>query len=83
MNRVRRVFKWGAGEELIPFEVYQRLTTVAGLQIGRTEARESERVEPVADAVVEATLPFLNRYVRGLVEFQRLTSFVSVPSGRR
>jgi integrase len=73
VNRVRRVFKWGAGEELIPFSVYERLTTVAGLQIGRTEARESERVEPVADEVVESTLPFLNRYVRGLVEFQRLT----------
>jgi integrase len=30
-------------------------------------------VEPVADEVVESTLPFLNRYIRGLVEFQRLT----------
>ena len=28
---------------------------------------------PVDDAVVEATLPFLGRHARGLVEFQRLT----------
>ena len=32
MNRrvalARRVFKWAAAEELIPFEVYQRLTAV-------------------------------------------------------
>jgi integrase len=75
-NRVRRlkhVFKWAAGEELIPFEVYHRLTAVMGLQKGRTTAPESEPVGPVADAVVETTLPQLNRHVRGLVEFQRLT----------
>jgi len=68
---VRRVFKWGAGDELIPFEVYQRLATVTGLQKGRCKAPESEPVAPVSDEVVEATLPFLNRHVRGLVELQR------------
>lgn len=46
---------------------------MTGLQLGRTPARESEPVQPVDDAVVEATLPHLNRHVRGLVEFQRLT----------
>jgi integrase len=30
-------------------------------------------VGPVEDAVVDATLPFLNRHVKGLVEYQRLT----------
>src|SRR5262249_6831161 len=53
--------------------VYQAVATVAGLQKGRTKAHEMEPVRPVKDQVVEATLPFLNRYVRGLVEFQRLT----------
>ncbi len=73
VERVRRAFRWAAGEELIPFEVYQRLTAVAGLQRGRTEAHDPEPVGPVDDAVVDATLPHLNRHVRGLVEFQRLT----------
>jgi integrase len=73
IERVRRAFKWAAGEELIPFEVYHRLTAVTGLQKGRSAARETEPVGPVDDAVVDATLPFLNRHVRGLVEFQRLT----------
>jgi integrase len=73
VNRVRRVFKWAAAEELIPFEAYQRLTAVTGLQKGRATAPESEPVGPVADEVVEATLPHLNRHARGLVEFQRLT----------
>jgi integrase len=72
-ERVRRAFRWAAGEELIPFEVYQRLTAVTGLQRGRTEIRETEPVKPVNNEVVDATLTHLNRYVRGLVEFQRLT----------
>jgi integrase len=53
--------------------VHQALGTVQGLQKGRSQVRESKPVEPVADAVVDATLPFLNRHVCGLVEFQRLT----------
>jgi integrase len=69
----RRVFKWAAGEELIPFDVYHRLTTVAGLQKGRGEAPDAEPVAPVDDVTVDATLPHLGRHVRGLVEFQRLT----------
>lgn len=73
IGRVRRVFKWGASEELVPITVHQALATVPGLQRGRTAARESPPVRPVSDAVVAATLPFLNRHVRGLVRFQRLT----------
>jgi integrase len=73
IGKLKRILKWSAAEELIPHEVYQRLTAVTGLQLGRTEARESQPIGPVDDAVVDATLPFLNRHVRGLVEFQRLT----------
>lgn len=73
VGMVKRVFKWAVSEELVPASVYQAIATVAGLQRGRTEAKESEPVEPVDDATVDATLPFLNRHVRGLVEFQRLT----------
>jgi integrase len=60
-------------EELAPPAVNQAVATVAGLQKGRTAAREKESVGPVDDAVVDATLPFLGRHVRGLVEFQKLT----------
>src|SRR5215468_9487386 len=70
---VKRIFKWGVAEELVPPAVYQALATVIGLQKGRTSAHETEPVGPVKDAVVEATLRHLNRHVRGLVEFQRLT----------
>ena len=73
VERIRRIFRWGVSEELVSPLVYQALSAVAGLQRGRTAARETQPVGPVDDATVDATLPFLNRQVRGLVEFQRLT----------
>src|SRR5262249_48996174 len=73
VHLARRICRWAAGDELIPFEVYHRLTAVGGLQKGRTTARETEPVRPVAGEHVEATLPHLNRQTRGLVGFVRLT----------
>lgn len=70
---VKRIWKWAAAEELVPVATWQALTAVAGLAKGRTSARDPEPVGPVEDATVDATLPHLNRHVRGLVEFQRLT----------
>lgn len=73
VERVRRIFKWGVAEEMVSATVHQALAAVSGLQRGRTTAREAEPVLPVGDADVDATLPHVNRHVRGLVQFQRLT----------
>jgi integrase len=73
VNRVRRAFKWAASVELIPVSIVTALATVGGLQKGRSEARESDPVEPVALDRVEATLPHLSRPVAGLVRLQLLT----------
>jgi len=72
-RRVVRAFKWGVSEELVPESTWRALTTVRGLEQGRTEARETEPVGPVADAVVDATLRFVRPPVRGMIELQRLT----------
>jgi integrase len=73
VGRVRRVFKWAASQELVPANVYAALSTVVGLQRGRTNAREKEPVGVVAEEVVTATLPNLPRHVAGLVRFQLAT----------
>ena len=73
VNRIRRVFRWAASVEMVPAAVVQALGTVAGLQKGRTTAREPEPVGPVAIEVVEATLPQLPRPVAGMVRLQLLT----------
>jgi hypothetical protein len=56
IGKVRRIFKWGVSEELIQPSTYQAVSSVSDLQRGRTEARETEPVGPVDDAVVETTL---------------------------
>ncbi len=73
IGRIRRLFKWAVAEELIPESVHRALLTVSGLQRGRSEAKETEPVKPVADAVVEATLPFLRPQVAAMVQLQRHT----------
>jgi integrase len=73
VGRVVRVFRWAVGEELIAESTWRALTAVRGLERGRTTARETEPVGPVADAVVDATLPYLTAPVRAMVRLQRLT----------
>ena len=73
VGRVKRVFKWAAAEELIPVTVFQALSALTGLQAGRTEARDTEPVEPVAEEHVRATVPFLQPAVRAMAQVQLLT----------
>ncbi len=73
IGKIKRVFKWAVSEQLIPPSVFQALQSVAGLRAGRTEAKETAPVLPVADDVVEATLPYLPPVVADMVRFQRLT----------
>lgn len=73
VNRIRRMFRWGVENELIPVEVYQALLAVKGLAKGRSKARETEPVKPVQDERVEATLRHLTRVVCAMVQLQRLT----------
>lgn len=77
VGRIKRVFKWGVSEELVPAGIFHGLQAVSGLRIGRTDAVESPPVEPVADELVDAVLPFLSDTVRAMVEVQRLSGMRS------
>ncbi len=70
---IRRIFRWAASEELVSVTVHQSLMTVTGLRKGKSEARETDPVLPVADDVVEQTLTKLPGVVAAMVRFQRLT----------
>src|SRR5262249_60416111 len=70
---VKRMFKWGVAEELIPPSVYHGLLAVEGLRKGRTVARETRKIRPVAEEHVQATLPHLTSPVRAMVLLQQLT----------
>jgi integrase len=73
----KRIFRWAVAEELVHPAVLQALSAVEPLRVGRSAARESERVRPVPDEHVEAVLPFLPPTVRAMVRLQRLTGMRS------
>jgi integrase len=73
VDRIRRMFRWAAAEELLPASVYQNLRAVAGLRFGKTEAREIKKVRPVAANHVETTLPHMPPVVQTIVRFPLLT----------
>jgi integrase len=73
IGRIRRLFRWGVENEMVPAPVLQALLAVRGLEKGRSPAHETEPIKPVAEAVVHETQPFFNRHVRGMVEVQLRT----------
>jgi integrase len=70
IGRIKRVFKWGVSEQLIPETTYRALLTVEGLHRGRSDARETKPVLPVPVAFVEDTLPHLMPTVADMVLLQ-------------
>ena len=77
IQRLRRMFKWGVENEMVPSSILHGLQAVAALKRGRSEARESEGVKPVPDAYVDAVLEVAPGPVRAMVELQRLTGMRS------
>jgi integrase len=71
--RVRHVFKWGMGEQLVPPAVYTALTAVTGLQRGRTSAPDPKPVGPVSEDLVRAVLPFVRPQIAAMIRVQLLT----------
>jgi integrase len=72
VDRIRRMFRWGVEQQLVPVSTYHALLTVAGLRKGRCSVRESQPVKPVSDEMVERTLPYLPEVVADMVRLQRL-----------
>jgi integrase len=70
---IKRIFKWAVSKQLIPETVHRALLTLPGLKRGRTIAREPAPIRPVANKVIDATLPHLSTVVADMVRFQRLT----------
>lgn len=73
VHRIKRCFRWLVSEQLIPSTVYEGIRTVDGLKKGRSAARELPPVAPVADADVDATIPYVGPQVSAMVQLQRLT----------
>lgn len=70
IGRIRRIFAWAVSEELIPAAISHGLTTVKGLRYGRSAAPESTPTETVAQADIDAVLPFVAPQVAAMVQVQ-------------
>ncbi len=73
VQRIRHMFKWAAGHELVPTSVHQSLWTLEPRRRGRCDAREGRKVMPVPQHLLDAVLPNLTKPVAAIVRLQRLT----------
>jgi integrase len=73
IGRLKHVFKWATEREMIPPAVYQGISTVIGLKAGRSDAKETEPVKPVAEEHVEAILPHVAPPVAAILKLGLLT----------
>lgn len=73
LGRVKRMFKWGASEELFPIEVYSALKTVAGLRAGRSKAKELPPRRPVEWKDVEPVFSYLTPDAAAMLRLQWYT----------
>lgn len=74
ISRIKRVWKWAASQQLIPYVLYDALRTLPGLPAGRGLAVEHAEIPPVPEEDLAATLPYLSPSALALVRFQLLTS---------
>jgi integrase len=72
VGRIKTMFRWAESEELITPSTCHALSTVRGLEKGRSPARETAAVQPVHPDTVEATLPLLLPMVRDMIQLQLL-----------
>lgn len=74
IGTIKRMFRWATENELLPSNVFHALQSVTGLKAGRSEAPESEPVQPVADAHALAILPLVSRQVGAMIQLQLITA---------
>jgi integrase len=68
--RIKRLFRWAGSKKLVPGSVYHDLDTLEGLKAGRSAARETAPVLPVARHIVESTQKAMRPTVASMVRLQ-------------
>jgi len=82
INRIRRIFKWGVENEIVPAAILQALQAVAPLKKGRSAAREMPPVKPVPEEHVTAVLPYVSPQVAAMIRLlENVLGFTRAFSG--
>jgi len=77
VSRIRQMFRWAVENEMVSATVLHALEAVKNLEWGRSEARETEPVRPVALALVQDTMAAAPPMLADMIELQRLTGMRS------
>jgi len=56
---IKRIFRWGCSQQLVPPSVASAIGTVEGLLDGRTDLRETTPILPISDSIVNQILTHL------------------------
>jgi integrase len=72
VGRIRRMFKWGVAEGLVPESVWRALAALEGLRSGEAK-REAKKIAPVDEDRVAAIEPFLTPPVWAMIQLQLWT----------
>jgi integrase len=73
IRRIKQVFSWGVGEELVSESVSRALMHVPGLRVGATAAPAPKPKGPATLSDIAAIKPFVTRPMWGMIEFMLLT----------
>jgi integrase len=73
IGRIKRIFRWGVENEIVPATILHALQAVRGLAQGRSEARESAPVKPVPEAFVDAIRGRVAPQIWAMIQLQRFT----------
>ncbi len=73
VGRLRSIFRYGVENELVSPSTLQKLTAVAPLLAGRTEAPDNAPRTPATEEQIQAVKPFVSELVWDLVTVQRAT----------
>jgi integrase len=71
-RRIRRLFRWGVGEEIVHSDILVAISSIEPLQKGRTAAPERPKIKPVSLELFEQTLPGLNARTQTLARLHYL-----------
>jgi integrase len=74
ISRVRTIIKFGVRKELVHVTILEALKTVDGLAIGRTTAKETEKIKPVPKAHIDAIEPLMSSPLWAMIQLQLHTA---------
>jgi len=73
VNGLRRIWKWGVSQELVPVTTWHALTTVAPLKAGKCDAPDRPKRQAVPRADLMAVKRKLTRRCRAMFDLLRFT----------